>query len=302
MKIYLRYIAKPNGSDNVQVSVNSDRVITFQLEDTKITVTKDRYVFQLEKTIELDENEINELKDLEKFYENGAVSYKIAEPLFDKMKQIVEYLKFFYGISELDENFTSNGVPEWSEDGVAWNKIPMKYRATWKPSGPVYYLPESLLPWLPLIAKKGIKPFFAFNHLHKAFNEFNTRHQWINATICAELAFKEFLATYDDKCVSLITYAPSPPLPILYKQVLFEQTGEKSPFAKELGDGATIRNNLIHKPKYPSPSKDETNEYLHVVQSAILHLQYLLYKDIPVFEFFFKRSLSQLARIRNDKK
>jgi hypothetical protein len=145
---------------------------------------------------------------------------------------------------------------------------------------------------------RGIKPFFAFNHLHKAFNEPNSRHQWINATICAELAFKEFLAVYDSKCASLITYAPSPPLPILYKQVLNEQTGEESPFAKELGDGATLRNSLIHKPKHPSPDKKKTDIYLHVVQSAILHLQYLLYKDIPVFKFFYERSVEQLNRIK----
>jgi len=301
MIIYLRYIAKPNGNDSVQISVNSEKSVSFKLGDTTITLNKEENTFLLEQIVNLEEGEVNELKNDEIFYEEGAVSYKITEPLFDKMKQTVEYLKFFYSIPELDENFTSKGFPEWSENKIIWNKIPMKHRTAWRPGGPIYFLPEPLLPWLSQLADRGIKPFFAFNHLHKAFNEPNSRHQWINATICAELAFKEFLATYDSKCASLITYAPSPPLPILYKQVLSEQTGEESPFAKELGDGATLRNSLIHKPKYPAPGRKKTEVYVHVVQSAILHLQYLLYKDIPVFKFFYERSVEQLNGIKNGK-
>ncbi|WP_256004944.1 hypothetical protein [Pedobacter deserti] len=146
MLIYLRYSAKPNGTDHVQLSVNSDKSVSFQLGGASITLNKDEYVFQLQQTVELEENEVSELKEGEAFYEKGTVSYKIAEPLFDKMKQTVEYLKFFYGIPELDENFTSKGIPEWSEDNITWNKIPMKHRTAWRPSGPIYFLPESLLP------------------------------------------------------------------------------------------------------------------------------------------------------------
>lgn len=294
--IYLKYIAKPNGVESVQLSVNSDEKIRFQLEDVHITVAKDEYVFELEETTEISEMEFIELQNTEIIYEDGAIGFKLAEPLLQKMRSVLEYVKFFYGIPQLDEKFTSQGIPEWSLDRKAWTKVPMKRKTAWRPTGPIYYLPKPLLSQFPALIKEGIRPFFAFHHLHKAFNETNTRHQWINATISAELAFKEFLATYDPKSASLITYAPTPPLPILYKQVLLEQTGVPSPYSKELGEGATMRNNLIHKPNFPSPNKDKTQEYLYMVQSAILHLQYLLYKDKPLFKYFYERSVEELAR------
>lgn len=302
MLLYLRYRAKPNGVEQVQISINADIPVVIQLDDVKVTIVKDEYAFLLEQQIQLDESEVDELRNKNQFYEHGTTAYRLAEYLFEKAKMIVEYIKFFYGIPELDKNFTSQGLPEWSIDEKEWFVIPMKYRSKWIPSGPIYYLPPSLIEWFPILMKHGIRPFFAFNHLHKAFNEKDTRHQWINATISAELAFKEFLSVYDSKCASLITYAPTPPLDILYNQVLKEQTGEASPYSQQLISGASTRNKLIHRPNFKSPDKQATTEYLYMVQSAILHLQYLLYKEIPLFKHLFEKSVSDYENNKKNSK
>ncbi|HYK75666.1 MAG TPA: hypothetical protein VEV16_01685, partial [Daejeonella sp.] len=160
----------------------------------------------------------------------------------------------------------------------------------------IYVLDDNLLGWMPHLIHRKVKTFFGFTHLHKAFGERNTRHQWINATIAAELAFKEFLALYKPDTVPVMSFLPSPPLDRMYNNLLVEYSGSKSPMARYLSDGAKKRNELIHKPRQKSPGKHETNVYLHQIQVAILHLYTILYPNDPFFEYLLSYANSKLER------
>jgi hypothetical protein len=57
----------------------------------------------------------------------------------------------------------------------------------------------------------------AFRHLHRAENERDDpRHAWIDATIAAELAIKEFFILYKPELAPFVLEVPSPPLSKLY--------------------------------------------------------------------------------------
>ena len=99
---------------------------------------------------------------------------------------------------------------------------------------------------------------------------------WIDATIAAELAIKEFLITYKPEVEVLLLEVPSPPLYKLYGSILKSYTGEKSPKVKELAEGAKIRNLLVHKPEQTNIDHQEAIDYVSDVEFAIGHLLYLL--------------------------
>ncbi len=56
----------------------------------------------------------------------------------------------------------------------------------------------------------GEEPLIAMTHLHRAVNEPLPRHKWIDATIAAELAVKEFLIRKCPELRSLLERLPSP--------------------------------------------------------------------------------------------
>lgn len=296
MNIKVKLVAKPNGIEDVQITVYSEQTQSIVLDGIIISISPNEYTFTLEQSLDITESQVDDLNNTEKYYEEGNYAYELCENLFSKQRTVLKYLKYLYGIPELDEYFSFSGSPEWSEDGNQWKFVQRKYRSKLIPTGPIYSLPEPLMHWLPILIDKGVEPLFAFIHLSKAFNEKDTRHQWIHATIAAELAFKEFLSKYDKKLTSLILKVPSPPLKDLYGDVLFEQTGERSPYVSALHKGAETRNTLIHQPLDSSPEKHDTQVYLLTVQSAILHLQYLLNKEIAVLDYFFKISDDKLQR------
>ena len=101
---------------------------------------------------------------------------------------------------------------------------------------------------------------------------------WIDSTIAAELAIKEFLIRYRPDWKTLLIELPSPPIHKLYGPVLESLAGEKSPVLKELQKGSEIRNRLIHRAG-ESVSREEANEYFMNVETAIFHLLALLYPD-----------------------
>ncbi len=97
----------------------------------------------------------------------------------------------------------------------------------------------------------------------------NSRARWIDATIAAELAVKEFLARIEPKLALLLFELPSPPIGKLYGKLLKEYAGEESPLRKVLEAGADRRNKLIHRPGSPDPDETEATLYVQDVQTAI---------------------------------
>src|SRR5205085_8292103 len=127
---------------------------------------------------------------------------------------------------------------------------------------------------------KNEQPFReSLRHLHRAMTGTHARHSWIDATIAAELAIKEFLIRFKPDIKTLLLEVPSPPLHKMYGSVLESFIGERSPRVKEIAKGAEIRNVLIHRPEETKITDADAHDYVEYVQVAILHLYGTLYPD-----------------------
>jgi hypothetical protein len=295
MKIYLKAILKPQGRDDVTIDVYpTNPYREFTINTVNICFSPGSNVIQASAEIEGTDEVVEYYKDTARNMPRNDAIEKLKDILYDTGKDVIRYLKYFYGIKELDENLYMADQYEWSLDSTNWNKLSPKYETAWRPSGFLYQLDDNFLHWVPKLVERNIQPFFAFTHLHKAYAEDNTRHQWINATIAAELAFKEFLSQYDVRSATLITYLPAPPLKRLYRDVLKDYTGEESPMYAQLANGAERRNALIHRTDEPTPNRKEALMYIHQVEVAIFHLYTKLYKEDPFFELLFNRSKGRM--------
>ncbi|MEZ6049962.1 MAG: hypothetical protein R3C02_01015 [Planctomycetaceae bacterium] len=116
-------------------------------------------------------------------------------------------------------------------------------------------------------------------HLHRAKNEREPSCRWIDATIAAELAIKEFLIAKEPLLETLLLELPSPPLQKLYGQILEKYAGERSPKLNSLREGSEKRNKLIHRPGGEHVNRSEADQYVKNVEIAIYHLMCLLHPE-----------------------
>ncbi|MDA1585110.1 SEC-C domain-containing protein [Bacillus cereus group sp. TH230-1LC] len=122
-------------------------------------------------------------------------------------------------------------------------------------------------------------PFIAFKYLIKAKNEDEREIKWINATIAAELAIKEFYMNYDEKFSFILLEMPSPPLYKMYGKILESITGRKCTKLKSIQKGVEIRNSLVHSPSEQKLSTIQVNQYISDVETSIFELLDILGKD-----------------------
>ena len=199
--------------------------------------------------------------------------------ILNSVKKVLSLIKYCFRWVDLDENLISNIKIYWSIYKSNWKPFPSRISVTVDSRGFVLLNNESATDIQKYI-QNDFKPFFALRHLHRAINENNPRYKWIDATIAAELAIKEFLIRREPCIKDLLLEVPAPPLHKLYGSILKKYNDEKkSPKVNELQKGAAIRNNLIHKPENTKISLKEADEYVHDVETAIYHLLYLLYKE-----------------------
>jgi hypothetical protein len=124
---------------------------------------------------------------------------------------------------------------------------------------------------------QDFQPFAATAHLHRAANESQPRTRWIEATIAAELAIKEYLVRKEPGLESLLTEIPAPPLSKLFGAVLEAYAGFRATKLSALSKGAEVRNRLLHRPKGMSVSADDAARYLQDVQFTFFELLSDLY-------------------------
>ncbi len=280
MKIYIRGTFVPLGDVKITVFNSSANTITYQnnliefceasgeVESGKITAIKEQDITDDEFAYVMDTEDI--LPRNEQFESYQANQYRAV-------RTILSYVQVFDGVFELDSDLQMRSKYEWSEDRSTWLPIPDKRVTTWRGADLRQTLAETFLAEIEQLVNDGIPVFLAFNHLYKAYDETNPRFKWINGTIAAEHAFKEFLSLFDRRAESLMLNIPSPPIEKLYKTVLEAYTGQASSMYKQLQRGATKRNELVHRPASPTPDLKETNIYLHQVEVAIFELYTLLY-------------------------
>lgn len=306
MEIYIKGDYTPLGDVKIQVyqdlsneiNYKGNRIL-FPMESVNQTPTG---IITAIKTIELPVEALSYLKDenSELPRDNNVESH--FENQYIEVQDILRYLKTFNAIYELDENLRMHVTYFWSLDCSDWKPLPDKRLTAWRPINPFYTLPENFIENIEAFLNQEIPVFFAFTHLQKAFQEKNTRYKWINATIAAEHAFKEFLILKDSKTENLMLNIPSPRIEILYKHVLKDYTEKESSMYKHLQDGSSIRNQLVHKPNIPNPDSYKTEVYLHQVEVAIFELYTLLYPDNKFLNYSLERAKFRLNRVIDKKK
>lgn len=299
IQIQIKGTFKPKGED--EMDLNPDKFISLSKGSLLFRIKTGDKQFELVEIHQLKSTEISYLEDIEK---KGLPNEKI-ESVFTKLreeaKNILKLLKYFYGIYKFDERLYMDESWNWTKDGENWQSIPDKREAKWIPALARYVLPDNLFPLLLECQDQNITPFYAFDHLHKAYaDEFNPRHQWINATIALELAFKEFLGRLDPRTIFLIEHVPSPPLHKLYKNVLMDYTGEASPYVSIISKGVETRNKLVHHPGSLHPNHKDTLIYLHQCECAILHLYTLLHKGNEAVNYFYSLAKERLERVKRN--
>ncbi|MEM0007767.1 MAG: hypothetical protein QXR89_05845 [Candidatus Bathyarchaeia archaeon] len=193
-------------------------------------------------------------------------------------RKVLNLIKYCLNQTELDENLFSVKGYYWSKDRLEWKHFPMLTKLVVDIKN-VTPLNEDNAKIIQEYLDNDFQPFLALRHLHRAKNEDNPRYKWIEATIAAELAIKEFLIRKKPEVEALLIEIPSPPLHKLYGSILESFTGQKSPKLKELQKGAEIRNKLIHRPKEIDISAQEANKYVQDVEIAIGHLLTMLYPE-----------------------
>ena len=223
----------------------------------------------------------------------GELQTELSEmktPLSQATRKVLNLIKYCFNQVGLDEALFSVRDTYWSVDRTKWKRLPMMGRAI----GAIHsfkYLNENTANAIQEYLNSDHKPFLALKHLHRAKRESNPRHKWIDATIAAELAIKEFLIRKRPDIETLLLEVPSPPLHKLYGSVLKSYVGKRSPKATELAKGAEVRNKLVHRPKDKPIDAQKSNVYVQDVEIAIFHLLTLLYPEDPIMKRFSKPSI-----------
>ena len=202
-------------------------------------------------------------------------------------KKVLYLIKYCLNCPDLNDNLFSHKGVYWSIDKSKWKELPMIICATLD-SHNFISLDENSTKDIQNYIENDFEPLFALRHLHKARKEGNPRHKWIDATIAAELAIKEFLIRLKPDIKTLLLEIPSPPLHKLYGSILEYYTNERSPKLKELAEGVEMRNKLIHRPKDIHIDTEQANQYIHDVEIAIYHLLTLLYPDDSITKHFYR--------------
>lgn len=226
------------------------------------------------------------IRDLPENLPNEFLEIKLN--ISKAVKKVLYLIKYCLKCTYLDEKLLSNTKFYWSKNNSNWEMISSPLHITLLDSPGFMKLNKESAKDIQKYIDNDFKPFFALRHLHRAINEKNPRYKWIDATIAAELAIKEFLIRRDPCIEALLLEVPAPPLDKLYGSILKKyNNGEKSPKFKELKNGAEKRNKLIHRPENTKISLEEANKYIHDVDTAIYHLLYLLYQnDYKSYKYF----------------
>jgi hypothetical protein len=211
---------------------------------------------------------------------------KISEEITKATRKVLFLLKYCFNQPDLKDNLFSVKGHSWSTDKSVWKQLPMILSSSLN-FNTFIQLNANTVKILQNYIDKNYEPFLALKHLHRAKTEDNPRYKWIDATIAAELAIKEFLIRKNSTLEPLIMEVPSPPLDKLYGPILKFFIQEVSPKVKELTEGARIRNKLIHRTTDISIDIKTVNKYVQDVEIAIYHLLIRLYPDDTINNCFF---------------
>lgn len=228
---------------------------------------------------------------------------KISSQMNEAVYKLLNMIKYSLNYWMIKEELFSVKSFYWAKNKDIWEEIPIFPRLTLEPPvSPQSLNKESALE-IQNKLDRDFQPLLALKHLHRAKNESNPRYKWIDATIAAELAIKEFYIRLKPEMQTLLLEVPSPPLDKLYGKILESMIGRESPIKPKIRKGVEIRNKLIHRPTEISELNiDKAIEYVNDVEAAIYDLLKILYpEDLIVNEYFHpKYRLTASITINNN--
>lgn len=208
-------------------------------------------------------------------------------------KKVLSTIKFGLNLSSFNDGMDLIDF-KWTINKMDW--YTSRYSSTTTLSRANYYLDgneEIVRSYL----QNSYEPFIALKHLHRAKNDDDPRFKWIDATIAAELAIKEFFVRKNPILKVMLLELPSPPLKKLYKNLLLEYAGEESPLpSKFFDDASRIRNELVHRPQDVELTLEKANEYVTNIEKVIYHLLSLLYPDDRAVQVLYKAMMEPVRR------
>jgi hypothetical protein len=203
----------------------------------------------------------------------------------DATRRVVGAIKYCLKQRAIGEDLIGGKGFHWSLDGGTWRAIRGKASVSVTTHG-YQFLDDRSADMIQEFLEHGPEPLVALKFLHRAMTETNPRYMWLDATIAAELAIKEFLIRSKPEIETLLLELPSPPLHKLYGTVLESIAGQRSPKLSAVSKGADIRNQLIHRPQGVEIGHQQAYDYVKDVEAAIGHLVGLLYPDYYSRGFF----------------
>jgi len=213
---------------------------------------------------------------------------EIISQINSATRKVMNLIKYCLNQIDLDENLFSLKLAgtHWSIDKSKWETLPVLLKAIISIENIIpldYDNSKTIQEYI----VEGFEPFIALRHLQKAKKETNPRYKWIDATIAAELAIKEFYIKLKPEIETLLLEVPSPPLHKLYGSILESFINERSPKLKEIAKGVEIRNKLLHRPKEFQIDDQDAIIYVQDIEIAIYHLLHKLYPKDPIITKFY---------------
>lgn len=201
----------------------------------------------------------------------------IRTHLTTSAKRVLNAIKYCLKHIELEEELLGIKGTFWSIDKKNWQGFPGGQLSMVFSGRSIEALNKKSAKLLEEYLVKGPEPFLALSFLHRAKRERNPKYRWIDATIAAELAIKEFLIQFKPEIEPVLLEVPSPPLHKLYGSILESYTGQRSPRLKEIAEGARVRNLLVHRPEKIRIDDQDSINYVGHVEAAIGHLLNILH-------------------------
>ncbi|PGM84729.1 zinc chelation protein SecC [Bacillus cereus] len=198
-------------------------------------------------------------------------------PLSSAIDDLMNWIHLVLFINH-NGRITNAKTDKFSIDQETWKKGPSDLEAHISFSQP-YTLTQERKDYIQGQLNNERLPFIAFKYLIQAKNEDESEIKWINATIAAELAIKEFYMNYDEKFSFILLEMPSPPLYKMYGKMLESITGKKCTKLKSIQKGVEIRNSLVHSPSEQKLSTPQVNQYISDVETSIFELLDILEQD-----------------------
>lgn len=197
--------------------------------------------------------------------------------------RVGELIKYGLHHHEVHDHPISSRLPVYRlPNSSEWAAFPTRVLATLDQIRTVVPLDSRSVKWLQSYLDDGFRPFVALRHLHRAENDDRPWAKWIEATVAAELAIKEYLSRRRPELATLLVHLPSPPLGVLYGKVLEDYGGFKATRRAQLIKGAEIRNRLLHQTTGAAVSAEDAQRYVADVRFTITELLLDLYPDDPV--------------------